>query len=86
VSFYKRLGPMTMQRKPGALRNGAPFVELPEGLRRLQAVFLRQPGGDRETVEILALAAAGPSWSTTSFASLWPEKFSYVRKQTGEKR
>jgi hypothetical protein len=44
-----------LQRKPGALRNGAPFVELPEGFRRLQAALLRQPGGDREMVEILAL-------------------------------
>lgn len=27
-----------LQRKPGALRNGAPFVELPDGFRRLQAL------------------------------------------------
>jgi len=44
-----------LQRKPGALRNGAPFVELPEGFRRLQASLTKQPGGDREMVEILAL-------------------------------
>jgi hypothetical protein len=44
-----------LQRKPGALRNGAPFSELPEGFRRLQATLLKQPGGDREMVEILAL-------------------------------
>ena len=44
-----------IQRKPGALRNGAPFVELPEGFRRLQRHLLRRPGGDREMVEILAL-------------------------------
>ena len=44
-----------LQRKPGALRNGAPFAELPEGFRRLQTALLRQPGGDREMVEILAL-------------------------------
>ena len=44
-----------LQRKPGALRNGAPFAELPEGFRRLQAALLKQPGGDREMVEILAL-------------------------------
>ncbi len=44
-----------LQRKPGALRNGAPFAELPEGLRRLQAVLLKRPGGDREMVEILSL-------------------------------
>lgn len=37
-----------VQRKPGALRNGAPFVEMPEPFRVLQAKMLRQPGGDRE--------------------------------------
>ena len=44
-----------VQRKPGALRNGAPFRELPEGFRRLQARLLKRPGGDREMVEILSL-------------------------------
>ena len=45
-----------IQRKPGALRNGAPFVEMPEAFRRLQVHLLRRPGGgDREMVEILAL-------------------------------
>ena len=43
------------QRKPGALRNGAPFLELPEGFRRLQQQLLQRPGGDKEMVEILAL-------------------------------
>ncbi len=44
-----------VQRKPGALRNGAPFADLPEGFKRLQAILLKRPGGDREMVEILAL-------------------------------
>jgi hypothetical protein len=44
-----------VQRKPGALRNGAPFVELPSGFRQLQEHMLRKPGGDREMVDILAL-------------------------------
>jgi hypothetical protein len=44
-----------LQRKPGALRNGAPFTELPPAFRRLQTHLLRQTGGDREMVEILAL-------------------------------
>ena len=44
-----------LQRKPGALRNGAPFAELPDAFKRLQALLLKQPGGDREMVEILAL-------------------------------
>ena len=44
-----------LQRKPGALRNGAPFLELPEGFRRLQATLTKRPGGDREMVEVLGL-------------------------------
>ena len=44
-----------VQRKPGALRNGAPFLELPEAFRTLQQHLLKKPGGDREMVEILAL-------------------------------
>jgi hypothetical protein len=45
-----------LARKPGALRNGAPFKEwdLPVALRRVQRKLERQPGGDRQTVEILA--------------------------------
>jgi len=44
-----------VQRKPGALRNGAPFSELPAGFRRLQTLLLKRPGGDREMADILAL-------------------------------
>ncbi|WP_174293496.1 IS21 family transposase [Sphingomonas bacterium] len=44
-----------IQRKPGALRNGAPFAGMPNGFRRLQEHLLKRPGGDREMVEILAL-------------------------------
>jgi transposase len=44
-----------IQRKPGALRNGAPFAELPEGFKQLQGQLLKRSGGDREMVEILAL-------------------------------
>ncbi len=44
-----------LQRKPGALRNGAPFADPPEGFRRLQALLLPRLGGDREMAEILAL-------------------------------
>ncbi len=44
-----------LQRKPGALRNGAPFVELPQAFKRLQAELLKKPGGDREMVDVLAL-------------------------------
>ena len=44
-----------LQRKPGALRNGAPFASFPEGFKRLQSILLKREGGDREMVEILAL-------------------------------
>ncbi len=44
-----------IQRKPGALRNGAPFAEMPDAFRQLQSQLLRRPGGDREMAEILAL-------------------------------
>ena len=44
-----------IQRKPGALRNGAPFAEMPEAFRQLQTQLLRRAGGDREVAEILAL-------------------------------
>ena len=44
-----------VQRKPGALRNGAPFAELPAAFRSLQQHLLKTLGGDREMVEILAL-------------------------------
>ncbi|SOC21809.1 IS21 family transposase [Rhodobacter maris] len=44
-----------VQRKPRALRNGAPFLELPPAFRQLQDHMLRKPSGDREMVDILAL-------------------------------
>lgn len=44
-----------LQRKPGALRNGAPFTQLPTAFKQLQAILQKRTGGDREMVEILAL-------------------------------
>lgn len=43
-------------RKPGALRNGAPFKEweLPPALRHVQRKLERQTGGDRQMVDILS--------------------------------
>lgn len=43
-----------LERKPGALRNGAPFLDLPEPFRRLQAALLKRDGGDRVMVQVLA--------------------------------
>jgi transposase len=44
-----------VQRKPGALRNGAPFAQMPEAFRDLQRALLKREGGDREMADILAL-------------------------------
>jgi hypothetical protein len=42
-----------VDRKPGALRNGAPFAEMPEALLRLQRHLLKQTGGDRVMADVL---------------------------------
>lgn len=44
-----------VQRKPGALRNGAPFEDLPAALQKLRRSLLRNPGGDRAMAQVLAL-------------------------------
>lgn len=44
-----------VERKPGALRNGAPFHEFPDSFRRLQGRLLKRLGGDREMVDVLFL-------------------------------
>jgi transposase len=42
------------ERKPGVLRNGAPFADMPVPLLKLQTVLLRREGGDRVMAKILA--------------------------------
>ncbi len=44
-----------VQRKPGALRNGAPFADMPEPLQRLRRALLRHDGGDRLMAQVLAV-------------------------------
>lgn len=46
-----------VQRKPGALRNGAPFLDLPEPLQRLRQSLLRHAGGERVMAQVLASVA-----------------------------
>ena len=41
-------------RKPGALRNGAPFDGLPVPLQQLRFWLMKRPGGDRLMADILA--------------------------------
>jgi transposase len=43
-----------IERKPGALRNGAPFADLPDALLRLRGLLLKQEGGDRIMAKVLA--------------------------------
>ena len=42
-------------RKPGALRNGAPFIEwqLPAAMNKIKACYMDTKGGDRDFVELL---------------------------------
>jgi transposase len=47
-----------VQRKPGALRNGAPFADMPEPLQQLRRALLRDPGGDRVMAQVLAIVPA----------------------------
>src|SRR5574343_1340454 len=42
-----------IERKPGALRNGAPLKAMPEPLLELQRQLLKNPGGDRVMAKVL---------------------------------
>jgi hypothetical protein len=59
-----------VQRKPGALRNGAPFAELPEAFRTLQQYLLKKPA---------VIARWWRSWhwscSTTRMPYSWPSRW-----------
>ena len=48
-----------LERKPGALRNGEPFLHwpLPQPVKILQSHLLKQPKGDRAMVKLLSLIA-----------------------------
>ena len=43
-----------IERKPGALRNGAPFADMPQPLVTLQSALLRREHGDRVMAKVLA--------------------------------
>jgi transposase len=47
-----------LARKPGALRDGAPFVEwqLPVAMNKIKACYMNTKGGDRDFVELLMQA------------------------------
>ncbi len=42
-----------IQRKPGALRNGAPFADMPAPLQRLRQGLMRHDGGDKIMAQVL---------------------------------
>ena len=42
-----------IERKPGALRNGAPFADLPDSLQRLRRALLKRDGGDKVMAQVL---------------------------------
>ena len=49
-----------VERKPGALRNGAPFADMPAPLQQLRSLLLRREGGDRVMARVLsAIAQSG---------------------------
>ena len=43
-----------VQRKPGALRNGAPFADMPGPLQQLRRGLLRRDGGDKIMAQVLS--------------------------------
>lgn len=49
-----------LTRKPGALRDGAPFVQwqLPQAMDTIKSHYLQERGGDREFVDLLMLVQA----------------------------
>lgn len=47
-----------IQRKPGALRNGAPFADMPASLLRLRQGLLRVEGGEKTMAQVLNCVAS----------------------------
>jgi len=43
-----------LERKPGGLRNGAPFETMPAAFKQLQAILMRKSGGDAVMAQVLA--------------------------------
>jgi hypothetical protein len=43
-----------VERKPGALRNGAPFADMPVPLQQLKRGLMRHAGGDQVMAQVLA--------------------------------
>ncbi len=55
MTFYDWRHYVTLvERKPCALRNGAPFITMPQPRQLLQRHLLKRPGGDRVMTQVLA--------------------------------
>ncbi|MGN7105320.1 IS21 family transposase [Ralstonia holmesii] len=55
LTFYDWQHYITLvERKPGALRNGAPFATMPQPLQALQGHLLKHAGGDRVMTQVLS--------------------------------
>ena len=60
-----------LERKPGALRNGAPFTEMPTPFLRLRHHLLRHVGGDRVMAQVLAAVAHAWHWKQYKWPWSW---------------
>jgi len=47
-----------IQRKPGALRNGTPFADMPTPLLRLRQGLMRHDGGDKIMAQVLGCVSS----------------------------
>ena len=47
-----------IQRKPGALRNGVPFADMPQPLQRLRQGLMRHNGGDKIMAQVLGCVSS----------------------------
>ena len=65
-----------IQRKPGALRNGAPFADMPEPLLRLRQGLMRVEGGDKTMAQVLNCV---PSQAMAWRRFWWPWNWSLNR-------
>jgi hypothetical protein len=70
-----------LERKPGALRNGAPFRdwELPSPIAAVRDPLMKQPQGDRAFVEVLLALrthGAAPVTSACALAGPYPRPLS----------
>ena len=62
-----------LDRKPGALRNGAPLLDIPAPLLPLQRALRKHPGGDRALADVLACVPIVGLYAVVAAVELLPE-------------